>query len=265
MRDKHRAVILSRHDMKELKKAKRLEDVNAVKKEKHRSRRVKKLAMLGVFIGIILAAGYFLTNQSESSSFTPITNGGHTGLATGNANAGDPFLGDENAPVTIIEYSDFECPFCNRFFHTTEPLIKSQYIDTGRVKFVYKDFPVAATHPNAQKAAEAAQCAFDQGKFWEYHDILFANAYDGDRFSQLGGSRAAELFKKYASNIGLNTNAFGSCFDSGAKRSVVLADMQEGQRAGVRGTPSFLINGRLVVGAQPFSSFVQIIESELSQ
>jgi len=140
----------------------------------------------------------------------------------------DAVLGNKNAPVTIIEFSDFECPFCGRFFSQTLPSIKKSYIDTGKVKLVYRDFPLSF-HPNAQKAAEAAECAKEQGKFWEMHDLLF----------EKGVSGGINSFKQYAKDLGLDTVKFNSCLDSGRYTNEVQKDSQDGQSYGVSGTPTF--------------------------
>lgn len=163
------------------------------------------------------------------------------------------FKGEEDAPVTMIEFSDFQCPFCGRFFAQTLPLIEEQYIKTGKVKFVYKDFPLESIHPMALPAALAARCAGEQGKFWEYHDMIFEN--------QALLSDAS--LRQWASNLGLNTANFNSCLDSQKYLSEIRQDLQEGDAAGVRGTPGFLVNGQLISGAQPFSAFQQAIESQL--
>jgi len=164
----------------------------------------------------------------------------------------DAILGDEGAPVTIIEFSDYECPFCARFWRETLPQIKQEYIDTGKVKLVYRDFPLNI-HRNAQKAAEAAECAGEQSKYYEMHDKIFENQQAIDVLS----------LKRYAQEIGLNTAEFNSCLDSGKMASEVKKDFSDGQAAGVRGTPAFFINGKLVSGAQPFSVFQQAINAEL--
>jgi len=168
--------------------------------------------------------------------------------------ADDAVLGNKNAPITIIEFSDFECPFCGRFFNQTLPSIKEKYIDTGKVKLVYRDFPLSF-HPNAQKAAEAAECAGEQNKFWEMHDILF----------EKGVSGGINSFKQYAKDLGLDTTKFNSCLDSGRYTNEVQKDFQDGQSYGVSGTPTFFINGIEVVGAQPFGVFQQIIDAELKE
>lgn len=165
----------------------------------------------------------------------------------------DPFLGDKNAKVVIVSFEDYQCPFCKRAFDQTFPLLKKEYIDTGKVKYVYRDFPLSF-HPFAQKAAEAAECSQDQGKYWEMHDIIFNNQ-DAIEVSNL---------KQYASQLGLNTNEFNNCLDSGKYEEEVQKDFNEGQKYGVSGTPTFFINGKRLVGAQPYSAFKSIIDQELS-
>lgn len=166
----------------------------------------------------------------------------------------DTIKGDKNAPVTIVEWSDFECPFCTRFYEQTLGQIEEEYIKRGKVKFVYRDFPLSF-HRNAQKAAEATECADEQGKFWEMHNLLFERGVDGGVAS----------FKQFATNLGLNTNEFNTCLDSGKYESEVQKDMQDGIATGITGTPGFIINGQLVSGAQPFSAFKQVIEAELAR
>lgn len=162
--------------------------------------------------------------------------------------------GSKDAEVTMVEFSDFQCPFCGRFFEQTLPLIESQYIKTGKVKFVYKDFPLDSIHPQATPAALAARCSGEQGKFWEYHDLIFQN-------QQLLGDSS---YSQWAADLDLDIDKFNDCYDSKKYLKAVQQDFNEGNNAGVRGTPGFLINGKLVSGAQPFSVFQQVIEAELS-
>lgn len=164
----------------------------------------------------------------------------------------DPVKGQANAPVTMIEFSDFQCPFCGRFFQQTLSKIEENYIKTGKVKFVYRDFPLSF-HPQAQAAAEAAECADEQGKFWEMHDKIFQNQQ----------SMSEESYKKWAEEIGLDTEKFNNCLDTGKYAQEVQKDFQDGQKAGVSGTPTFFINGKKIVGAQPYQVFQQAIEAEL--
>jgi len=160
----------------------------------------------------------------------------------------DPSIGPEDAPITIVEFSDFQCPFCAR----AKPTIKQILENYGeQVRLVYRDFPILG--PQAQKAAEAAECADEQGKFWQYHDLLFANQQALDDSN----------LKQYAKDLGLDTAQFNDCLDSGKMAQEVEKDFRDGQNYGVRGTPAFFINGILVSGAQPYSVFEQIIEQEL--
>ena len=167
----------------------------------------------------------------------------------------DPVKGEENAPITIVEFSDFQCPFCERFFKETLPQIEKEYIETGKVKLVYRDFPLREIHSDAQKAAEAAECADEQGKFWEYHNMLFENQE---------ALKIADL-KEYAVTLKLDTQEFNNCLDKSEKAEEVNADSKEGESYGVTGTPAFFINGILVSGARPFEDFQAIIEEELSK
>jgi len=168
--------------------------------------------------------------------------------------ADDPIKGSNSAPVAMIEFGDFQCPFCGKFFSETLPQIEENYIKTGKVKFVYRDFPLDF-HQYAEKAAEAAECAHEQGKFWEYHDKLFNNQQALD----------VTNLKKYAKDLGLNSSEFDDCLDSGKMASEVQEDLQDGTALGISGVPSFFINGIPIGGAQPYSSFQQIIDEELSK
>lgn len=175
----------------------------------------------------------------------------------------DPVLGDANAPVTIVEFSDMQCPFCGRFFQQTLPQIKSQYIDTGKVKLVFRDFPLSF-HPYAEPAAIGADCANEQGKFWEYHDAVFSTQ---DTWVNSADPDAA--LKQIAAGLGVNTATFNSCYDTKKYASEVQADFQDGVSVGVSGTPSFYIGSPSkgyvqLVGAQPFSAFKAAIDQELA-
>ena len=166
------------------------------------------------------------------------------------------FKGDPDAPVTIIEFGDFQCPFCGRFAAQTEPQIDEQYIQSGKVRFGYFNF--AFLGPESTWAAEAAECAADQDKFWEYHDTLYS--------SQSGENRGAfnkDNLKKLAQELGLDTQAFNECLDSGKYTSLVQDDTNASSALGVQSTPTFLINGKPVIGAQPFEIFQQTIDSVL--
>jgi len=168
------------------------------------------------------------------------------------ASSGFPSRGPANAPVTIVEFSDFECPYCAGFFPTIKQ-IEQKY--GNQVRIVYRQFPLNSIHPNAQKAAEASLCAQDQQRFWEYHDLLFAD------IRNLG----VDALKAHAANLGLNLAAFNTCLDSGKQAAAVTADQNDGMRAGVTGTPALFINGRAVTGAQPFAQVASIIDDELKR
>ncbi len=162
-----------------------------------------------------------------------------------------PVRGKMDAPVTIVEFSDFQCPFCVR----ARPALKRvREVYGEKVRFAFRHFPLAF-HQQAQKAGEAASCAGDQDRFWEMHDRLWANS------SKL---RPADL-KEHATALGLDTEAFTQCLDSGRYASLVLEDARAGTELGVSGTPAFFINGRPLVGAQPFEAFAKVIEDELAR
>lgn len=172
----------------------------------------------------------------------------------------DAVLGETNAPVTIIEFSDFECPYCRQFWRETFPELKSKYIDTGKVKFVYRDFPLDF-HPGAGIAAEGAECAREQGMFWQFHDEIFKMQ---DAEGQGTITFGAKEVKAWAKSIVPDARAFDDCLDSRIYQEEVTKDRDDGIAAGVTGTPGFFVNGRPVIGAVPFSVFEQVIESELS-
>lgn len=173
----------------------------------------------------------------------------------------DAFLGKKDAPVTIIEFSDFQCPFCRNFAKDTLPQLKKEYIDTGKARFVYRDFPLSF-HPGAISAAQGAECAREQGKFWELHDTLFAEqGKQGTGTIQF----TVDDIKKWAVQSGVNATKFNQCLDSGKYKEEVEKDIADGTAAGVSGTPSTFINGRIVVGAQPFAALKVIIDEELKK
>jgi protein-disulfide isomerase len=152
--------------------------------------------------------------------------------------------------VTIVEFSDFECPFCRALFPTLKRL-EADYKDQLRV--VYLQFPLASMHTHARKAAEASLCAYEQDKFWQLHDAMFNDQQN------LG----VEDLRKKASALSLDMKSFNDCLDSGKYLSEIQSDMEEGVRAGISGTPALFINGRLLIGAQPYGDIQKIIEDEL--
>ncbi|MCI0394088.1 MAG: DsbA family protein [Chloroflexi bacterium] len=174
---------------------------------------------------------------------------------------GDAYvLGDPDAPVTIVEYTDYQCPYCVRHFNETYPQIMTEYVEQGLVRYVFKDFPLTSIHPQAAKAAEAARCARDQEAFLEMHDMLFA------RQQEWGGKgNAPEIFIGFAETLELDVEVFSQCLNSNKHQAGVTADLQEGINLGITGTPGFFLNGNLVSGALPFGQFQQAIDQLLSE
>jgi protein-disulfide isomerase len=165
---------------------------------------------------------------------------------------GAPLRGLPTAPVTIVEFSDFHCPFCKRVISTLAQL-ESQYGE--KMKLVFRDFPIESLHPGASKSHEAARCANDQGKFWEYHDMLFTHS----------PKLAPDDLKRYAGQVGLDAAKFETCLSSGTHSAAVQKDLEEGKRLGITGTPAFFINGRPLSGAQPLDAFARVIDEELAR
>ncbi|MEA3494460.1 MAG: thioredoxin domain-containing protein [Bacteroidota bacterium] len=164
---------------------------------------------------------------------------------------GDHIRGDINAPVALIQYSDFECPFSSRVVPTMEQVLEEY---DGKVQLIYRHFPLSF-HENVQKAAEASECAADQDKFWEMHDLIFANQ----------DNMTIDDLKGYASDLGLNTSTFNDCLDNGDNASKVSEDFTSGAAIGVQGTPATFVNGTMVSGAQPYASFAAAIDAELAK
>ncbi len=176
----------------------------------------------------------------------------------------DPYMGSPDAKVVLVEFADYQCGYCARAAHLTLPQIKEKYIDTGKVGYIFLDLPLPM-HSNAFKAAQAAQCAADQGKFWQMHDLLFEN------MRNLG----AEQLPGYAEQVGLDVAAFRQCLDGSASSDAVRQDMDEAQRLRIQGTPNFLVGrynaeqGKVTVlrpvrGAQPYDVFEEALESVLT-
>jgi protein-disulfide isomerase len=160
-----------------------------------------------------------------------------------------------------VEYSDFQCPFCKDWNDETEKLIEDTYIATGKVYFTYIPYGPTGQYigPESKDAAMAAFCAGDQGKFWEYHDMLFAN-----QTGENVGDYTAKRLEAFADNLGLNMSQFRSCFNANKFADALNQGIQQGTQAQIGGTPSFLINGSLIEGALPFSEFQQKIEAALA-
>jgi protein-disulfide isomerase len=164
-----------------------------------------------------------------------------------------PVRGDASAPVTIVEFSDFHCPYCR----TVQPTLL-QLLDRypGKVRLVYKDLPLDGLHPNARRASVAARCANDQGKFWQFHDALYSGS--------VGNDTSIETMKGVAQKVGLDVEAFAQCAQSDRHSTGIEQDMAQAEKLGLSGTPAFFVNGRLLTGAQPLEGFAKIIDEELA-
>ncbi len=224
----------------------------------HRSSRVKpSAAVAGLLLALLLiiaacAAPGAANIPTEPAAPAP---GAEPAAASDDVRS----KGSPDAPVTIVEYSDYECPFCARWVEQTYPELLQEYIDTGKVRLVFRDFPLDSIHPNATPAAIASRCAAEQGSFWEMHDRLFAG-----QSQWASAADANAVFVSYAGELGLDSEAFAACLTSGQFDDDIADDLLAGQMAGITGTPSFLINGTLLVGAQPISAFRQAIETALA-
>jgi len=160
-------------------------------------------------------------------------------------------LGPEDAPITIVEFSDYQCPFCRRWYDEVYRKLFDAY--PGKIRLVYRNLPLTSIHPNAFGAAEAAMCAGEQGAYWQYHDSLFSS-------DALG----VEIYQQYASDLNLDMNSFNACLSQEKYKDAIQADSDFALKLGVRSTPTFFINGLAIVGAQPLDVFTQLIDKELA-
>ena len=163
--------------------------------------------------------------------------------------------GSLDAPVTLVAYEDFQCGYCGAFNREILPVLDEKYISTGKAKLVYKDFPVRDKHPMAQKASEAARCAGDQGKFWEYHDVIYAKQKE----------LSIDALKEWAKDVGLDSSAFDGCLDSDEKASLVEADFAEGLSREVDATPTVFVNDVELRGLFELKYYEEAIEHELGE
>jgi len=199
----------------------------------------RRILFISIAVIILAIAGYFIIKPNSEE-----------------INIDEPVIGISNAAITITEFSDFECPFCGKYSREVFPLIEENYIKTGKVKYIFRNFPLRI-HKNSDKSAQAAECANEQGKFWEYHKILFER--------QLDWANNPEKLKDYAQELALDKERFDNCLDSGKYKWEVKQDFNDGLNLGISGTPTFFINNIKVVGAQSFDAFKQIIEQELNK
>lgn len=204
-----------------------------------------------------LGVGYLLWDRSSKPAATATSTPAAAQQASKRydipVGSSDPALGPQNAPVTFIIYSDYQCPYCRKWYADTFSTLANDY--KGKIRFVYKDFPLYSIHENAASAAEAARCAGEQGKYWEYQVDLFA--------ATQGLGEAA--YQKYAQELNLDTAKFNDCVTSRRYQADVQADYQFAANMGIQSTPTFFINGLAVVGAQPVEVFKQVIDQELAR
>jgi len=170
-----------------------------------------------------------------------------------------PPQGNKNAKVTIVEFADLRCPFCKQLFSDTIPQLRKDYIDTGKVQFYWRQYPFLG--PASTVAANGAECANEQKKFWEFHDYMYTNQPDESDISMYTTDKLTEI----AGNLGMNADQFKTCLDTKKYDKNASADLAAGQKAGVSGTPTLFINGQSVVGAQPYNAIKTIIDQELAK
>lgn len=229
----------------------------------------KELATATYIIGgcvlagaLIISATIFYTLKGQSLAANTGDNApaaqkpDTAGKVTINLKSNTPYLGNNKAKVTVVEYADYRCPFCEKFYTDVYTQLKTKYIDTGKIKFIFQDF--AFLGPDSNTAAEATHCAADQNQYWQYHDYLFT--HQGSESSDWASAANQKII---AQTLGLNTTAFNQCLDSGKYKQEVLDETTAGQKYGVTGTPSVFVNGKIFVGAQPLANFVQAIDAEL--
>jgi protein-disulfide isomerase len=224
------------------------------------------LVIAAFLIGVLFTKVQYLEKNQLAivpQAAVPTAQNGQTAPAPGakvNVAVGNfPLQGNKDAKVTIIEFADFRCPFCEQFFTNTEAQIVKDYVDTGKVKYAFRNF--AFLGPASTVAANASECANDQGKFWDFYNYLYKNQpaetdttmYNTDTLTQA------------AVTLGMNDGKFRSCLDNKTDDAKAAKDMTDGQAAGVSGTPTFFINGISLVGAQPYSAFKTIIDQELAK
>jgi protein-disulfide isomerase len=218
---------------------------------RHKSGNQLFWALLPVVFLLGLGSGWLIWGRSQAAAAAQAKDAQAVRryeVATDN----DPAVGPQDAPVTIVEFSDYQCPYCQRWYSEVYAKLLSTYKD--KVRFVYRDFPLKSIHPNAQSAAEAADCAGEQDAYWQYHDALFNAKYG------LG----TQAYLQYATDLELDVNAFTTCVQERRYKSEVDADFSYATELGINSTPIFFVNGIAVVGAQPFEVFQQVIDKELA-
>lgn len=203
------------------------------------------------------------TGTTQQTAVQPSPSGN---VVVSGVTAGDfPTLGNKDAKVLVVEFADYQCPFCEQFYTNTFPQIKKDYIDTGKIKFAYRDFPFLgqpttdAAGDESTNAANAARCANDQGKFWEYHDYLFGHQGQED-----SGTFSKDNLKQFAATLGLDTTKFDQCVDSDQFVSAAQTDAAAAHGYGVNSTPTIFVNGEMIVGSEPYAEFKTAIDNALA-
>jgi len=216
-----------------------------------------RLAVVGILAGVIIIVGGILLYQNSQNnrpagSFVQITPAAYP-------QANGRQVGDPNAPVVMQEFADFQCPYCGEFARSTQQQIVDQYVATGKVLFIFHNFPLSSLQPESGQAALAAMCAIDQNQFWPYHDMLYANQ-TGENVGDFTTSRLVA----FAGALGMDKPSFSQCLNSKKYQSQIDQDIALGDSLGVQSTPSFDINGQIVAGAQPFNVFAQALDQALA-
>jgi protein-disulfide isomerase len=199
-----------------------------------------------------LFAGFMIWGQPAAASAPAADQTSQKTTRVKVDDGGNPALGPANAPITIVEFSDYQCPYCRQWYSQVYPRLLQAYPD--KIRFVYRDFPLSSIHPEAEPAAEAADCAGEQGRYYDFHDKLFTG--------ELELSSAA--YTQYAQELGLDQVKFKDCVSSQRFKNEVMTDSESAANLGVRSTPTFFINGVILIGAQPFEAFKEVIDKELS-
>ncbi len=209
----------------------------------------RKYLFLAAGLALGFAAGFVVAGEMAA--------GGGAGASAASSGSGSarptlapsdrPARGPSDAAVTVVEFTDYQCPYCRRYYRQTYHQLLDEF--DGEIRYVVRNYPLP-NHPQAREAAEAAECAHNQGRFWDYHDHLFENA---------GALEVADL-KSYARELDLDGERFDRCLDSGEEAETVEADLATGRRLGIRGTPTFFVNGRPLVGAQPLNAFRSAVQ-----
>ncbi len=246
-------------------------EINLVEEPKLKQPLLPKFGYTQILVVLLVISSYFLgvySTQLKDVQANPSAVQGATAQAAvvsptpGKVNVGlgyYPIKGNKNAKVTLVEFGDLRCPFCEQWYTSVESQLMKDYVDTGKVKFAFRDY--AFLGPASDTAANAVACANEQGKFWEMEDYFYKNQppetdtsmYTVDNLTQVAGT------------LGMDTNQFQSCLSSTKYSSQIASDLSDGQKAGVSGTPTIFIDGIPIVGAQPYSAFKTVIDQELAK